>query len=156
MSALTGRNVDTIFDMAAQVHADSLKRITTGQLNKFISLCMQRNHPPMIHGKRLRIYYMAQVGVQPPKFVIFVNFPNLMTETYKKYLYNQFRESYSFLGLPLEIYLKGKKRYEKGEKPLVSLEHGVTDEMPEEDASAFEEDDEDEAYVEEYDLEDPK
>lgn len=156
MSALTGRNVDNIFDMAAQVHADSLKRITTGQLNKFISLCMQRNHPPMIHGKRLRIYYMAQVGVQPPKFVIFVNFPNLMTETYKKYLYNQFRESYSFLGLPLEIYLKGKKRYEKGEKPLVSLEHGVTDELSEEDASAFEENAEDEAYVEEYDLEDPE
>lgn len=110
ISATTGRNVDKIFDLTVQVHADSLKRIPTGQLNKFINSCLQKNHPPMIHGKRLRIYYMAQVGTQPPKFVVFVNFPNLMTETYKKYIYNQFRETYSFLGLPLEIYLKGKKK----------------------------------------------
>lgn len=109
ISALSGRNVDKIFDLANQVYSDSKKRIPTGQLNKFIGECLQRNHPPMIQGKRLRIYYMAQVGVQPPKFVVFVNFPNLMTETYKKYIYNQFRETYSFLGLPLEIYLKGKK-----------------------------------------------
>lgn len=110
MSAKTGRNVDNIFDLAAQVYADGQKRITTGQLNKFIANCMQRNHPPMIGGKRLRIYYMAQVGVQPPKFVVFVNFPNLMTDSYKKYIYNQFREAYAFTGLPIEIYLRGKKK----------------------------------------------
>ncbi|MEI8365691.1 MAG: ribosome biogenesis GTPase Der [Parachlamydiaceae bacterium] len=114
MSALTGRNVDKIFPVIEQVHADSQKRISTGQLNKFIGLCLQKNHPPMIMGKRLRIYYMAQVGIQPPKFVVFVNFPNLMTETYRKYIYNQFREAYSFEGLPIEIYLKGKKRKDKG------------------------------------------
>lgn len=113
MSALTGRNVDSIFDIVKQVHEDSLKRVTTGQLNKFIGSCLQRNHPPMIQGKRLRIYYMAQVGVQPPKFVVFVNFPNLMTDTYKKYIYNQFREQYSFSGMPIEIYLRGKKRKDK-------------------------------------------
>lgn len=114
MSAKTGRNVDSIFDAAKQVHADSLKRVTTGQLNKFIGACLQRNHPPMIQGKRLRIYYMAQVGIQPPTFVVFVNFPNLMTDTYKKYIYNQFREQYSFSGMPIEIYLRGKKRKEAG------------------------------------------
>jgi GTPase len=112
MSALTGRNVDSIFAMVKQVHEDSLKRISTGQLNKFIGACLQRNHPPMLQGKRLRIYYMAQVGVQPPRFVVFVNHPNLMTETYKKYIYNQFREQYSFSGMPIEIYLRGKKRKE--------------------------------------------
>lgn len=110
MSAKTGRNVEKIFELATQVYADGQKRVTTGQLNKFIAGCMQRNHPPMIGGKRLRIYYMAQVGVQPPKFVVFVNFPNLMTESYKKYIYNQFREEYSFTGLPIEIYLRGKKK----------------------------------------------
>ena len=122
ISATTGRNVEKIFEITAQVYADSKKRVSTGQLNKFIGMCLQRNHPPMIQGKRLRIYYMAQVGIQPPRFVMFVNFPNLMTETYKKYIYNQFRESYSFLGLPLEIYLKGKKKKEKGEHHDVSLE----------------------------------
>jgi len=64
----------------------------------------------MIMGKRLRVYYMAQVAIQPPKFVFFVNIPSLMTEAYKKYLYNQFREKYGFMGVPLLFYLKGKKK----------------------------------------------
>jgi GTPase len=110
ISALTGRNVEQIFDVIKQVKAESEKRITTHQLNKFIEGALQRNHPPMLQGKRLRIYYMAQVGTNPPKFVLFVNYPNLMVESYKKYLYNQFREIYGFTGLPIEIHLKGKKK----------------------------------------------
>lgn len=116
ISAKTGRNVDKIFDVVKEVHSESLKRITTHQLNKFIADSMQRNHPPMLQGKRLRIYYMAQVGVQPPKFILFVNFPNLMVDSYKKYLYNQFRETYGFTGMPLEIHLKGKKRDKRPEQ----------------------------------------
>lgn len=130
MSALTGRNVDKIFDIVKEVHLESLKRITTGQLNKFVADAMQRNHPPMLQGKRLRVYYMAQVGVQPPKFILFVNFPNLMTEAYKKYLYNQFRDIYHFTGVPLEIHLKGKKRA----KGLV--EHNPNTKPVERDAQA--------------------
>jgi GTPase len=71
----------------------------------------------MIMGKRLRIYYMAQVDIQPPRFILFVNYPNLMIDSYKKYLYNQFRETYEFTGVPIKIYLKGK---EKREKPAVT------------------------------------
>lgn len=133
MSALTGRNVDSIFDTVKQVHEDSLKRVTTGQLNKFIGSCLQRNHPPMIQGKRLRIYYMAQVGVQPPRFVVFVNFPNLMTDSYKKYIYNQFREEYSFSGMPIEIYLRGKKRKEGRHAVDKDISDGVY-ENPDEEA----------------------
>ena len=112
-SATSGRNIDKIFPLIQEVHQNSLKRITTHQLNKFIGLAMQKNHPPMITGKRLRIYYMAQVAVQPPKFILFVNYPNLMIESYKKYLYNQFRETYEFTGVPIRIYLKGKAKKEK-------------------------------------------
>lgn len=110
ISALTGRNVEKIFPLVKQVREASLQRISTGQLNKFINLSLQKVHPPMIQGKRLRIYYMAQVDNQPPTFVIFVNYPNLMLDTYKKYLMNQFRETYNFLGVPLIFRLKGKKR----------------------------------------------
>jgi len=117
MSATTGRNIDKIFPIIKQVYEDSKKRITTHQLNKFIGLAMQRNHPPMIMGKRLRIYYMAQVGIQPPKFIVFVNYANLMTETYKKYLYNQFRDTYGFTGVPITLHLKGKSP-RKAEKDL--------------------------------------
>lgn len=110
MSAKTGRNVDKILNLVKEVDGDSKKRITTHQLNKFIETALQRNHPPMLMGKRLRIYYMAQVAVQPPKFILFVNHPHLMTEGYKKYLYNQFRESYGFLGVPILMHLKGKQK----------------------------------------------
>ena len=59
-------------------------------------------------GKRLRIYYLAQVDVQPPRFVLFVNNIKLMSDTYKKYLINQFRETYGFLGAPIQFFLKGR------------------------------------------------
>ncbi len=113
LSAKTGRNVEKIFEMVQQVTGDLEKRIPTHQLNKFIAGCIQRNHPPMIQGKRLRIYYMAQVGIRPPTFVLFVNYPNLMTDTYLKYVYNQFRDEYGFHGLPLNIYMRGKKKKDR-------------------------------------------
>lgn len=115
MSVKTGRNIDKIFELIQDVYQNSVKRITTHQLNKFLGLAMQKNHPPMIGGKRLRIYYMAQVAIQPPKFIFFVNYPNLMSDTYKKYLYNQFRETYEFTGVPLTFHLKGKEKREKPE-----------------------------------------
>jgi GTP-binding protein len=116
ISATTGRNVDKIFDLVKQVSADCNLRVTTHTLNKFISSALQKNHPPMMQGKRLRIYYMAQVAVAPPRFILFVNYPNLMTETYKKYLYNQFRESFGFLGVPITLYLRGKPKKEREER----------------------------------------
>lgn len=110
ISAKTGRNVEQIFGLVEEVFRHASERITTHQLNKFLEQALQRSHPPMINGKRLRIYYMAQVDVQPPKFIFFVNNPNLMTDTYKKYLYNQFRETYQFTGVPLLFHLKGKAK----------------------------------------------
>ncbi len=116
LSCKTGRNIDKIFPIIKQVYEDSKKRITTHQLNKFVEGCMQRNHPPMIMGKRLRIYYMVQVQEQPPRFILFVNHPSLMDETYKKYLYNQFRDHYGFLGVPILMNLKGKAKKSEQER----------------------------------------
>jgi len=127
MSAKTGRNIDKIFGLVKDVYDDSLKRITTHQLNKFIAGALQKNHPPMIMGKRLRIYYMAQIGVQPPTFVVFVNFPNLMSDSYKKYLYNQFREVYGFPGLPIILHLKGKKKV-VGEREAAAIQESHDEE----------------------------
>lgn len=115
ISALTRRNLDKIIPMVKKVYDDSRIRIPTGQLNRFIEGCLKRNSPPMIHGKRLRIYYMAQVAVEPPKFVVFVNYPDLMSVSYKKYLYNQFREAYRFSGVPIELYLRGKEKADPNE-----------------------------------------
>ncbi len=108
VSGLTGRNLDGLFKSVIEVFEQQNRRITTGQLNKFVEKAVQKCHPAMIDGKRLRIFYLAQVDVQPPRFVLFVNHPELMIDTYKKYLINQFRETYSFLGAPIQFFLKGR------------------------------------------------
>ncbi len=109
ISAKKQRNLNQIFPVVKEVYAERQKRITTGQLNKFIEGCLQKYHPPLMIGKRLRIYYMTQVEINPPKFVLFVNNPTLMTETYKKYIINHFREVYGFKGCPLTLELRGKE-----------------------------------------------
>ncbi len=112
-SALTGRKIDELFPLIRVVYENLTKRISTGQLNKFIEQVMRKAHPPMLKGKRLRIYYMAQVDSAPPRFVFFVNQIDLLGDTYKKYLINQFRKAYQYTGVPLTFYLKGKKRQDK-------------------------------------------
>lgn len=151
LSVKSGRNVEKIFEMIRQVYADSRKRITTHQLNKFIEGCLQKNHPPMIMGKRLRIYYMAQVESSPPRFILFVNYVNLMIESYKKYLYNQFRETYGFTGVPILMHLKGKSK-EAAKRTLSKRNQGEEfvhdpDKTSHHDADL--DDDEDEFYAEE-------
>ncbi len=109
LSALKGRNADKIFPLVKSIYQERFQRIGTGALNKFIERCVQKVHPPMLTGKRLRIYYMTQVQTSPPKFIFFVNRPDLMVESYRKYLINQFREIYQFSGCPLVFELRGKK-----------------------------------------------
>lgn len=109
ISATSGRNVEKVFPLIQQVFEEASQRIPTPKLNKFVELAMQKNHPPMLRGKRLRIYYMAQVGTFPPRFIFFVNYPDLMAESYRKYLYNQFREEYRFTGVPIVFQLRKRK-----------------------------------------------
>lgn len=108
VSAMTGRNLDDLFTLILKVKNEMEQRISTGQLNKFVEQVFQKYHPPMIQGKRLRVYYMTQVQIAPPRFVMFVNAPELMLETYKKYMINQFREQYGFTGVPIVFELRGK------------------------------------------------
>ncbi len=109
IEALTKRNLDKIFPLAREVYEQRFLRLTTGVLNKFIESCLQKYHPPLIWGKRLRIYYLTQAESNPPKFVLFVNKPDLMTETYKKFLINQLRRAFPFTGCPLFFELRGKR-----------------------------------------------
>ena len=121
VSAQTGRHLEKLFTLIIEVYVQQNRRITTGQLNKFVEKVVQRNHPPMTDGKRLRIYYMAQVDVQPPRFVMFVNNPDLMVETYTKYMINQFREAYGFSGAPIKFFLKGRKTKDGTEEAPAKL-----------------------------------
>lgn len=112
-SSTTGRNLEKIYELIQEVNKERARRITTGQLNKFLEQTIQKYHPPMLYGKRLRIYYIAQVQINPPHFILFVNKPDLMVDTYKKYLINQFREVHGYKGVPLVFSMKGKKVREK-------------------------------------------
>ncbi len=110
ISARTGSHLDKLAPAILEVRRHQRERITTGQLNKFIERAVQTYHPPMIQGKRLRIYYMTHVETQPPTFVLFVNYPHLMLETYKRYLIGKFREEYQFTGNPLVFVLRHRSR----------------------------------------------
>ena len=112
ISAEKRGNLHKIFPLIQEVREHQLRRIGTGQLNRFIEKAIQAYHPPMIQGKRLKIYYMAQVERQPPTFVLFVNYPKLMLDTYKRYLVHKFRQTYKFTGNPLNFILKSRKRQE--------------------------------------------
>ncbi len=108
VSALTGRNLEKIYTEINQVYEQANLRIPTGELNRFLEKALQAYHAPMLGGKRLRVYYIAQVAVHPPMFVMFVNKPELMVDSYRKYLINAFRKTFHFTGVPLVFSLRGK------------------------------------------------
>ena len=137
ISAAKERNLCKIFPSIKEVFAARHQRIGTGALNKFIEHCLQKYHPPLITGKRLRIYYLTQVTSNPPKFVLFVNKPHLMTDTYKKYLINKLRETFHFPGCPLTFELRGKaestlkeRLQEKGLKAPEAIEETEDESIP--------------------------
>ncbi len=113
ISAKSGRNCDQILRFAQTVYHQFTTRIPTHPLNSVVEKALQLYHPPMIQGRRLRIYYLTQVATAPPRFALFVNDSSLMTENYKKYLVREFRKAYSFLGVPLHFFLKNKKKTAK-------------------------------------------
>jgi GTP-binding protein len=109
ISAAQKRNLHAIFPLVKEVYRQRHQRLSTGRLNHFIEMALQKYHPPMITGKRLRIYYLTQVASAPPRFVLFVNQPRLMIQSYQKYLINQLREAFSFSGTPIFFELRGKE-----------------------------------------------
>lgn len=113
LSAQTGRNVAKIFSEVERVKEQLHRRVATAELNRVIERAMQLTHPPRVRGKRLRVYYATQATTKPPRMVCFVNHPDLMTESYRRYLYNQIRKTYGFAGTPLLFELRGKKQPEK-------------------------------------------
>ncbi|MBS0621617.1 MAG: ribosome biogenesis GTPase Der [Verrucomicrobia bacterium] len=118
ISAKTGRNVDKVFEEVQLVEEERKKRVPTSQLNKFLEEALQLTPPPMIRGKRLRIYYMTQVDVAPPRFLLFLNYHDLLAPHYIQYLYNRFRETFSYAGNPVLFQLKQKTKAKgRGETP---------------------------------------
>jgi GTP-binding protein len=103
VSATSGQRVRKAIDIALGVQQARSIRIPTGELNRLVGDAVARHSPPSKRGKRLKIYYVTQIGVAPPRFVFFVNDPELVHFSYGRYLENQFREAYGFEGSPLRL-----------------------------------------------------
>lgn len=108
ISALTGKNVEEVYPMLEKICLGRRQKIETPALNKFILTAMQKTPPPMVKGKRLKVYYITQIKSAPPSFLFFVNKSNLLTHTYKRYLLNRIRETFDLLGAPVDFFLKSK------------------------------------------------
>jgi GTP-binding protein len=103
ISAFTGQRVNKILALALQVYQERLRRIPTGELNRLVEEATTRHPPPHKGGKRLRFYYATQASVDPPTFVFFVNDSRLVHFSYQRYLENQIRQRYGYLGTPLKF-----------------------------------------------------
>ncbi|MGI6118831.1 MAG: ribosome biogenesis GTPase Der [Bilifractor sp.] len=109
ISALTGQRLPKLFDAIDEVLKSQSMRIPTGVLNELLTEAVTMQQPPSDKGKRLRIYYMTQVAVKPPTFVLFVNDKQLMHFSYLRYLENQIRDSFGFSGTMLRMLVRERK-----------------------------------------------
>ena len=119
-SALTAENIDKLFALIAKVRRAARERIGTGVLNRLLRSAFAANPPPMISGRRLKLFYAAQASgnpeaaLEPSEFVLFVNEPRLLSETYRRYLEARIRKAQPYPGLP--IILTCRPRQEKRRK----------------------------------------
>lgn len=107
-SALTGKRVSKVLELVDFVAEQHSTRISTSYLNALIREAALQNPPPADKGRRLKILYATQSGVKPPRFILFVNNPELMHFSYLRYLENQLRQAYGFEGTPIRFILRKK------------------------------------------------
>ena len=113
VSALTGQRLPKLFDMIDMVIEAQTLRVSTGVLNEIMTEAVAMQQPPSDKGKRLRLYYITQVAVKPPTFVIFVNDKQLTHFSYTRYLENKIREAFGFKGTSLRFIYRERKENDK-------------------------------------------
>jgi GTP-binding protein len=109
ISATTGKRVDKVLPLALQVQEERLVRLTTSKINQVIHRAQDAHPSPSKGGRQLRMYYGTQVRSDPPTFLIYVNDPKLAHFSYRRYMENQLRAEYGFLGTPIRIVMKGRR-----------------------------------------------
>lgn len=112
ISAITGQRLPKLYEMIDVVNENQSLRVATGVLNEIMAEAVVMQQPPSDKGKRLRLYYITQVSVKPPTFVIFVNDKELMHFSYTRYIENQIREAFGFRGTSLKFIIRERKEKE--------------------------------------------
>lgn len=113
VSAETGQRLTKIFDMIDMIIQNQAMRVATGVLNEIMAEAVALQQPPSDKGKRLKLYYITQVAVKPPTFVIFVNDKELMHFSYTRYLENKIRDTFGFRGTSLKFIIRERKEKEQ-------------------------------------------
>ena len=112
ISAETGQRLPKLFDTIDMVLENQTLRVQTGVLNEIMTEAVALQQPPSDKGKRLKLYYITQVSVKPPTFVIFVNDKELMHFSYTRYLENRIRDAFGFRGTSLKFIIRERKNKE--------------------------------------------
>ncbi|MEG0355641.1 MAG: GTP-binding protein, partial [Lachnospiraceae bacterium] len=109
VSAQTGQRLSKLYEMIDVIIENQTLRVSTGVLNEIMAEAIAMQQPPSDKGKRLKLYYITQVAVKPPTFVIFVNDKELMHFSYTRYLENKIREAFGFKGTSLKFFIRERK-----------------------------------------------
>ncbi len=108
----SGLNVTKTIELALELHEQSSSRVTTGKLNRMIRAIIEQRGPTDIRGRFAKVYYVAQTGVQPPTITMVVNYPEMFTPNYLRFLSNRFREELPFTEVPIRIVVRSRRQRE--------------------------------------------
>jgi len=113
VSAKTKLNVQRMLDLCADLHMQATRRLTTGEINRFVAIAIEQRSPSIKSSRRARIYYATQIGVSPPTIALFVNDPDLFDPAFRRYLEHRFRDTFPFPEVPVRLDFRRRDR-----KPL--------------------------------------
>jgi GTP-binding protein len=108
ISAKTGQRVGRVLELAVDIWAERRRRIPTGELNRLVTTATDRTPPPMVRGKRPKIFYATQVAIAPPTFVFFASDASAVHFSYRRYLENRLRETFGFDGTPIRLVFRDR------------------------------------------------
>jgi GTP-binding protein len=109
ISAVTRQRITKVFEDIDKVMVETQRRVATAELNRVFSQLVARHEPPLYRAKRVKYYFAAQVGIKPPTFVVFVNYPSGVHFSYIRYIENNLRQAFGFHGTPLRIFAKSRR-----------------------------------------------
>jgi len=109
ISAKDRQRVHKVLEIVLKIHEERQKRISTGELNRFLEQLMERQPPPAVKGRDLRLTYVTQAESEPPTFIFFTRWANLLPDNYKLWLERRLREQYGFSGVPIRLFFRSKR-----------------------------------------------
>ncbi len=113
ITATSGKNVQTVLNLAQNLYKQASQRVGTGDLNRVVRHALEQQSPPLRQNRRPKVFYATQVATNPPTIVLFTNGPELFDNTYQRYLIKVFRDQLPFHDVPIKLYLRHKRREEQ-------------------------------------------